>query len=243
MLRKREIKAIYDRGVDAVAATVRQLYEMIEVRDERVHKLVASATAAHLRKIEQLTGRIARLEAELAYKVRQVKKLNLTVKELNKQLMEARKQTRQAREAHLAHLLKDSRNSSLPPSTDRRKRARSLRERSGRKPGGQVGHPGSTLGFIKKPDRLIIHEPQACHLCGASLGASEITGSERRQVHDLPPQKVKVTEHQVQRKVCGRCSAVNKAEFPAGVNAPVQYGAGVRSAAAYLMGYQLLPYE
>ena len=169
MLAIREIRAIYSEGVYAVAATIKQLYQMIEADDERVHKLVSAATAAHLKKIEQLTGRIVRLEEELASKVRQVHQLNLTVKELNKQLTEARKQMRQAREAHLAHLLKDSRNSSLPPSTDRRKRARSLRERSGRKPGGQVGHPGSTLSFIEKPDRLIIHEPQACHLCGALL--------------------------------------------------------------------------
>jgi hypothetical protein len=48
MLRKHEIKAIHGQGVDAVAATIRQLYEMIEVEDERVQRLVASASAAHL---------------------------------------------------------------------------------------------------------------------------------------------------------------------------------------------------
>ncbi len=64
MLRKQEIQIIYEQGVEVVAATIRQLYEMIEVEDERVHKLVASATAAHLRKIEQLTGRINCLEEE-----------------------------------------------------------------------------------------------------------------------------------------------------------------------------------
>jgi len=243
VLRKAEIKVIYERGVEAVAATIKQLYEMIEVEDERVHQLVIRATAAHLEKIEQLTGRSAKLEEELASKVRQVHQLNLTVKELNKELKCARQQTRQAREAHLAHLMKDSQNSSLPPSTDRRKRTRSLREKSGRKPGGQVGHPGVTKGFVEKPDRLIIHAPEACYLCGSSLGESEVAGSERRQVHDLPPQKVEVTEHQAQTKACRRCGAKNKAEFPTGVNAPIQYGEGVRSVAAYLMGYQLLPYE
>src|SRR5438477_4378959 len=156
MLAMREVRAIYHQGVYAVAAAFRQLYEMIEVEDERVQKLVASATAAHLRRIERLTGRIAKLEEELAARARQVHRLELAVKELNRELKEARKQTRLAREAHLAHLMKDSQNSSMPPSQDRRKRARSLRERSGRKPGGQVGHPGSTLRFVEKPDRLII---------------------------------------------------------------------------------------
>src|SRR5437868_6513300 len=108
---------------------------------ERVQRLIAAATAAHLHKIEQLTGRIAKLEEDLAVKARQVHQLELTVREMNKELREARAQTRQAREAHLAHLLKDSRNSSMPPSQDRRKRTRSLRERSGRKPGGQVVTP------------------------------------------------------------------------------------------------------
>src|SRR5215218_1320441 len=241
MLAMREVRAIYHQGVYAVAAAFRQLYEMIEVEDERVHRLVAAANAAHLRKIEQLTARIARLEEELAGKVRQAHQLNLAVKELNKQLTEARRQTRQARERHLAHLMKDSRNSSLPPSQDRRKRTRSLRERSGRKAGGQVGHPGTTLGFARQPDRLIIHSPADCYLCGSALGGSEVARTERRQVHDLPPQKAEVTEHQAQTKVCRRCGAENKAEFPAGVKAPVQYGAGVKSVAAYLLGYQLLP--
>jgi transposase len=129
------------------------------------------------------------------------------------------------------------------PSQDRRKRTRSLREKSGRKPGGQVGHPGTTLGFARQPDRLIVHSPADCYLCGSSLGGSEVARTERRQVHDLPPQKIEVTEHQAQTKVCRRCGAKNKAGFPAGIKAPVQYGEGIRSVAAYLMGYQLLPYD
>src|SRR5215213_1116756 len=243
MIAMREVRAIYHQGVWAVAAAFRQLYEVIEVEDERVQKRVTAATAAHLRRIEQLKGRINHLEEELASKTRQVHRLELTVKGLDKELKEARKQTRLAREAHLAHLLKDSRNSSMPPSADRHKRTRSLREKSGRKPGGQVGHPGTTLDFVEQPDCLVIHAPQSCYLCGSALGGSEVRRTERRQVRDVPPQKIEVTEHQAQTKACRRCGAENKGEFPAGVNAPVQYGARARSAAAYLLGYQLPPYE
>jgi transposase len=241
MIAMREVRDIYHQGVYAIAAAFRQLYEMIE--DERVHRRVAAATAAHLHKIEQLGGRIAKLEEELAVKARQVHRLEQTVGKLNKQLKEAHRQTRQAREAHLAHLLKDSHNSSLPPSQDRRKRTRSLRERSGRRPGGQVGHPSTTLQFAVEPHLLIIHAPQSCYLCGSSLDGSAVARTECRQVHDLPPQKVEVTEYQSQTKFCGRCGAENKGEFPAGVKAPAQYGEGVRSVAAYLLGYQLLPYD
>lgn len=206
-------------------------------------RLVASATAAHLQRIEQLSGRIARLEEELSSRVRQIHQLTLTVKDLNKQLKEARQQTRLAREAHLATVMKNSQNSSLPPSTDPHKRTRSLREKSGRKPGGQVGHRGATRRFVEQPDHLIIHSPESCYLCGASLKGAEVKGSECRQVHDLPPQKIEVIEHRSQTKVCGRCGLKNKAKFPAGVNAPVQYGEGIRAVATYLMGYQLLPFE
>src|SRR5204862_7613604 len=72
MLAMREVRAIYHQGVYAVAATIRQLYEMIEVEDGRVQRLVAAVTAAHLHKIERLTGRVAKLEEELANRARQV---------------------------------------------------------------------------------------------------------------------------------------------------------------------------
>ena len=150
MFSHHQIRVMYAQGVEAVTQTIRQLYEMIEVEDERVQRLVASATSAHLRRIEHLSGRINRLEAELARKIRQIHQLNQTVKDLNKQLKEARQQTRLAREAHLATVMKNSQTSSLPPSTDWHKRTRSLRERSGRKPGGQVGHRGATREFSTK---------------------------------------------------------------------------------------------
>lgn len=243
MLSQHQIKVIYAEGVEAVTETFRQLYQMIETDDERVHRLIASATVAHLQRIEELSGRIDRLEAELSSRVRQVHQLKLTVKDLNKQLTEARQQTRLAREAHLTTVMKNSQNSSLPPSRDPCKRTKSLREHSGRKPGGQVGHKGATREFVEQPDHVVIHAPESCDLCGTSLDEAEVAGSERRQVHDLPPPKIEVTEHLAQTKVCVRCGLKNKAKFPAGVNAPVQYGAGIRAVATYLMGYQLLPFE
>jgi transposase len=234
---------MYEEGVEVITETIRQLYEMIEMEDERVQRLVASATVAHMQRIEQLCGRIARLEADLSSRVRQVHQLNRTVKELSKQLTEAREQTRLAREAHLATAMKNSQNSSLPPSRDPCKRTKSLREKSGRKPGGQVGHKGATREMVEEPDHLVIHAPESCSLCGTSLNEAEVKGSERRQVHDLPPRRIEVTEHLAQTKVCDQCGMKNTARFPAGINAPVQYGAGVRSVVTYLVGYQLLPYE
>jgi hypothetical protein len=147
---------------------------LIEVEDERVHRLVASATAAHLHRIEQFIGRIAKLEEELSNRVRQFHQLNFTVKDLNKQLKEARQQTRLARESHLATVMMNSQNSTLPPSTDPRKGTRSLREKCGRKLGGQVGHRGATKEFVEKPDHLVFHATEACSRCGSALEESEV---------------------------------------------------------------------
>jgi hypothetical protein len=64
MIAMREVRDIYHQGVWAVAAAFRQLYEMIDADEKRVQKLVAAATIAHLRKNEQLTSRIAKLEED-----------------------------------------------------------------------------------------------------------------------------------------------------------------------------------
>ena len=67
-------------------------------------------------------------------------------------------------------LAKDSHNSYLPPSSDRFSRQpKSLRKKSGKKPGGQEGHPGKTLLFSPCPDEVIVHPMDRCAQCQADL--------------------------------------------------------------------------
>lgn len=141
-------------------------------------------------------------------------------------------------------LATNSRNSSKPPSTDgARPRPRSLRKPSGKKPGGQPGHPGQTLRLVDKPDRIVQHRPSECAGCGASLAEVTPTEVERRQVIDLPTLPLEVVEHQAERIACPCCSRSTSGSFPSEVSQPVQYGPRVQALGVYLLSYQLVPYE
>lgn len=140
----------------------------------------------------------------------------------------------------------NSGNSSKPPSSDglgkKPSRVSSLRERSGKKPGGQQGHPGKTLCRSETPDAAIDHFPPACAGCGAVLEAVTATGHTARQVFDLPePQSLLVTEHRAHACRCTACGTLTRADFPADVSAPVQYGPRIAACVVYLLHYQLLP--
>src|SRR5580704_3221199 len=151
--------------------------------------------------------------------------------------------------AHVAELERrlslNSSNSGKPPSSDGLKkpaRVSSLRERSGKKPGGQKGHPGKTLSRSADPDATVDHFPQTCAGCGGALTGAAVTGHTARQVHDLPePQPIIVTEHRAHACVCGHCGTETRAAFPEDVTAPVQYGARIAAVVMYLLHLQLLP--
>lgn len=142
-------------------------------------------------------------------------------------------------------LAKNSRNSSKPSSTDgfRKPAPKSLRSRGERPVGGQPGHPGHTLKMVANPAKTVVHPVNSCAVCGNDLQGEEPSGVEKRQVFDLPPIVLEVTEHQAETKVCAHCGTINKAAFPEGVNAPVQYGPRLQATAVYLKDYQLLPYQ
>jgi transposase len=150
--------------------------------------------------------------------------------------------TKQVQELQ-ARLAKDSHNSHLPPSSDRFVRQpKSLRKKSGKKPGGQEGHPGATLKFSPMPDEVIVHAVERCEHCQQDLRHLAPVAVERRQVVDLPPPRVLVREHQAESKCCPYCQQRTTAAFPAEVRAPVQYGASIGARAVYLSQQQLLPF-
>ena len=149
----------------------------------------------------------------------------------------------EARVAELeAKLGSNSRNSSRPPSSDSpfvKPEPKSLRGRSGRKPGGQLGHEGRTLRQVANPDKVVVHRPSACAGCGAHLGAGIERGVETRQVFDIPKIKVSVTEHRIVTVRC-RCGHDTPGVAPAGVGAPACYGPNAAAFATYLYAGQFL---
>ncbi len=143
-----------------------------------------------------------------------------------------------------ARLSQNSSNSSKPPSSDiyKPKQTQSLRISSGKSPGSQQGHKGDTLRFSETPDQVNIHSPGFCS-CGHDLCGVEVLDYVIRQVYDLPPIKMQVTEHRSEVKCCPGCGAAVMSVFPQGVDQPTQYGPKVKALGAYLTHYQLLPYE
>jgi len=161
--------------------------------------------------------------------------------------LEQQVQVLAARVAELeARLNQDSHNSHQPPSSDgpaKRPRTRSLRQRSGKKSGGQAGHPGVTRALVDDPDVVIPHMPTVCVGCGAALESVPEAGRERRQVIEIPKPRPEVTEHQAVQKACPVCQTLTAGEFPPEVAQPVQYGPRAKAAGVYLQTYQLLSYE
>lgn len=142
-------------------------------------------------------------------------------------------------------LAKNSSNSGKPPSSDgyAQPAPRSLRKRTRRKSGGQAGHPGETLKTVEKPDHLKMHRVKGCAYCGQSLKRRKAIGYEKRQVFDVPPMKIEVTEHCAEIKDCPCCGKETRAQFPSEVSKAVQYGTEIKAQMVYLNTEQHVPLE
>jgi transposase len=170
---------------------------------------------------------------------------NRTLKALVAELLPLKEQLAQAN-ARIKELeerlAKDSRTSSKPPSSDGLGRLpRSARRPSGKRPGGQAGHPGHTLAMVEQPDEVVRHRPTVCSQCREDLSAVPGSVVERRQVLDLPEIRLLAQEHQIEAISCPTCHTITSGSFPASVSAPVQYGPQLQALAVYLHQGQLLP--
>ena len=147
-----------------------------------------------------------------------------------------------------SRLDQNSRNSSRPPSSDgyakpTADKNRSLRRRTGRKPGGQPGHDGHHLERREDPDRAVLHRLEVCDCCGRDLTETPIVESQSRQVFDLPELPgLECVAHWIQKRRC-ECGHLASSSFPEEATAPTCYGPRIRALGIYLVSYQHLPYE
>ena len=125
----------------------------------------------------------------------------------------------------------DSHNSSKPPSSDGYKKAkkdRSLREKTGRKTGGQKGHKGVNMKLPHEPDEVKIHLPEKCKTCpylsSCTANGHVFECTEKRYVVEAVI-KTNVIEHQIVKALDCPCGEVKlKGEFPENVKGYIQYG-------------------
>jgi transposase len=164
--------------------------------------------------------------------------LKLQVSELVKMVETLQEQIRLLRNG------KNSGTSHTPPSHQiGRSNAKSLREKTDRKPGGQPGHEGTTLQIKEVPDETINYIADYCNSCGEDLQHTPSIFKESRQEVVIPPIQVRYVEHRSYSKVCSHCGKFCTAAMPSHLNAPIQYGASVGAMVSYLSVYQYIPYH
>jgi len=133
----------------------------------------------------------------------------------------------------------NSKNSSKPPSTDPNREKSSKKGKSGRKPGGQKGHIGTTLEPVDDPDDVT--EIKVDRRTLPKGPQYREAGHEIRQVIDIDLSRF-VTEYRAQILEDDQGNRF-VAPFPQGVNRPVQYGLTLKANAVYMSQFQLLPYD
>lgn len=174
--------------------------------------------------IRALEERVRVLEVQVGQQQTQIKQLEERVRDLENRLA------------------KNSSNSSKPPSSDGLgKKNKSLRENTGKKPGGQPGHVGKTLNQTANPDQVVVHTPGQCESCKHNLAGVAADKIEKRQVFDLPEPEIEVTEHQAETKTCPRCGHRTKAAFPENIVAAAQYGMRIQALVAYFAHQHFIP--
>ena len=143
-----------------------------------------------------------------------------------------------------ARLSKNSSNSNKPPGSDGlKKKPKSLRDKSGKKPGAQQGHVGKGLAQVANPNLIITHAPTSCNGCGLNLSLEEGVCIEKRQVFDIPQPKIEVAEHHAVEKQCPCCGERSRGLFPDNVRGPVQYGERVQALTAYFAHQHFIPVD
>ena len=134
--------------------------------------------------ISSLNDHISSLNDHISSLNDHISSLNNHIESLESELNDANEEIRNLK----ALLNQNSQNSNKPPSTDSfvKKKTQSDEKKSDKRPGGQKGHPGSTLTFFDSPHEIVNHRLCNCKHCGHSLLQTEAKDYEKRQEVDIP---------------------------------------------------------
>jgi transposase len=163
-------------------------------------------------------------------------------------------------QSQVASLLKNSSNSSKPPSSDmpgsdgnndknNSSHNRNSRNPSGKKPGGQQGHLGINRPYSTIPDKTVRCTPNQCSHSACALSLETITAiaTEKTvsisQVTDIPPIEPVVTEYQLVSRTCsnGHITVGTLPDFVT-TTGTVQVGPNASSLLVYLNTVHHIPY-
>ena len=187
-------------------------------------------------KVEDLLREIAELKLQLSKTLARIEELEKENKKLKAENAELK-----------AKLGMNSSNSSFPPSSDKfskkKDKNRSLRKKSNKTSGGQIGHKGFTLEKVNNPDFIVEIPNEICPHCATNLKDTKIEEIKTRQVFDIPEIKINVTEYQAHLKTCPHCKKKSISEFPKNVTNNAQYGANIKGLILNLNVYHCLPYK
>lgn len=132
-------------------------------------------------------------------------------------------------------------NSNTPSSVNPFVKPKSLRVKTGRKPGGQSGHKGITLHRFEVVDEVVEHAIDCCYNCGTDISNVQ-AHTQSRQVVDVVIKRI-VTEHRVEEKYCPICGKLVASPFPDEVSHYLQYGPTLKSIMLCLNQGNFVPFE
>ncbi len=211
----------------------------LSVKKEMAEELLQEKINSLSKEFRTKDGQIKMLQQYIAEREKKVDELMGIVFAKDKKIEKLTDEVaalRDQRDKFKAMLKKDSGNSSKPPSTDgfRKAKAKSLRQQSGKKPGGQFGHPGRTIEFFQNPTKIIEKKPKAKCSCGGVIQCGdEYTPKQVADVRVV----VDVVEERVYSGRCEHCGKIHLGEFSEGFVNPVQYGSNVKTLIALLGNY------
>jgi len=226
---------------------------MLQKQNSDLRTRLSNLAAKHDLKVQELLGQIALQKKEMGEMPNQITMLQEYIAKLEGEIIDLKAEIKtlksEAKESSgiiaklrqsfnklLAKYKKNSSTSDKPPSANPfvKAKSQSLREKSGKKPGGQIGHKGHGPKLFKDPSHIIEKKPCACEKCGGDVEIGE--KYIRRQLVDLEI-KVSVTEERVFSGVCRKCEHVVSGQFDDEYKGPLQYGVNMKSLIALLNEY------